>query len=229
MVVSAPDIDELVVATADLISYIGDIGAEIGRHAIRADDHAVLVIAVLCGAEPESAVLLVHIVFVLQDFKRFIHLIRIERSFGEPVVEVDMEFVKVFLEVCELFLKTELFEDFQTFFLIHIEVLLAILGKDILRCIDDVLSMIAVFRDLSVETAELEIAGIDGFCQMIDLVAGIIHIVFRQYIIAGCAQQIHHRRTIGSASGVSDMEKASRIRRDILDKDAVFLIFGRSP
>ena len=229
MVIRSPDINELVVAAADLISYIGDIRAEIGRHAIRADNHAVLVIAVLCGAKPESAVLLVHIVFVLQDFERFIHLIRIERSFGEPIVEVDVEFLQILLEVCELFLKAELFEDLQTFFLIHIEVLLAILSQDILRCIDDILSMVAVFRDLGIQTAELEIACIDGFRQMIDLVAGIIHIVFRQYIIAGRAQQIHHRRAIGSASGVSDMEKAGRICRDILNKDAVFFIFRQIP
>ncbi len=71
--------------------------------------------------------------------------------------------------------------------------------------------MVTVFRDLGIQTAKLEIACIDGFRQMIDLVAGIIHIVFRQYIIAGRAQQIHHRRAIGSASGVSDVEKAGRI------------------
>ena len=66
VVVSAPDVDEFVVSSFDLVSNVCDVGAEVGRHAVGTDDDSVLVIAVLCGTEPEGAVFFVKVVFILQ-------------------------------------------------------------------------------------------------------------------------------------------------------------------
>lgn len=69
MMVGSPDIDEFVVASANFISYIGDVGAEISRYAIGTDDYAVFIIAVFRRTEPEGTVFFIHIVFIFEDFE----------------------------------------------------------------------------------------------------------------------------------------------------------------
>ena len=61
VVVRAPDVDEVVEAAAELLGHVADVRGEVGRLAVGADDHAVLVVPERRGPEPEGAVLLVQV------------------------------------------------------------------------------------------------------------------------------------------------------------------------
>ena len=61
VMVGAPDVDQVVEAAAELLGDVADVGGEVGRLAVRADDHPVLVVAEGGRAEPERAVLLVDV------------------------------------------------------------------------------------------------------------------------------------------------------------------------
>ena len=50
----------VVVRARDLVGVVGDVGGEVGELAVRAPQHAVLVVALLGGAQPGGAVVLVH-------------------------------------------------------------------------------------------------------------------------------------------------------------------------
>ena len=54
----------------------------------------------------------------------------------------------------------------------------------------NVVTMITVFRELHIHTKLFQITGIDRSSQIIDLIAGIIDIVFTGNIIAGRFQKI---------------------------------------
>ena len=225
VVVSAPDVDEFVVAAANFISYIGDVGAEIGGHAIGTDDHAVFVVAVLGGAEPQGAVLFVHVVFVFEDFQRCVHFGGVQGFLREPVVEVHVEIVEVFLEIRQFFLEAPFFENLEALFLVHVQVFLPVFGKDFLGGLDDVLALVAALRDFCVQAAELQVAGVDGFGQVVDLISRIVDVVFRPHVVAGSAEQVDHRRAEGCATSVADVEKAGGVGGNVLHQDAVFFIF----
>ena len=61
VVVLAPDVDQLVEAAAELLGDVADVRGEVGRLAVGADDHPVLVVAEGRRAEPDRAVLLVEV------------------------------------------------------------------------------------------------------------------------------------------------------------------------
>ena len=59
VVVGAEHVDQQVVAAPGLVEVVGDVGGEVGGVAVAADQHAVLVVAVGGGAEPDRALGLV--------------------------------------------------------------------------------------------------------------------------------------------------------------------------
>ena len=82
----APDVDEAVKAALVLVVVVGDVGREVRRHAVVADDDAVLVVAVRRRLEPEGTVLLVDVALLLEDLDDLAHRIRVERALAEPLV-----------------------------------------------------------------------------------------------------------------------------------------------
>jgi hypothetical protein len=61
VVIGAPDVDQVVEAPAELLGHVADIGGKVGRLAVRADHHPILVIAEGRRAEPERAVQVVQV------------------------------------------------------------------------------------------------------------------------------------------------------------------------
>ena len=59
VVVRAPHVDEQVVAPGELVAVIGDVRQQVGELAVALDQHPVLVVAELAGAQPHRAVVLV--------------------------------------------------------------------------------------------------------------------------------------------------------------------------
>ena len=88
MVVGAPDVDEVVEPSAELLDDVADVGPEICVVAVRLADHPVLVVAVVRRAEPEGAVLVVETTARAQALDRTIHPpVAIERALGLPDIE----------------------------------------------------------------------------------------------------------------------------------------------
>ena len=92
MVVRAPDVDEVVETAAELLGHVPDVGGEIGRLAVRAEDHPILVVAEIGRAEPDRAVLLVDVAAFAQplDRPRDPALI-VQARLARPDIEPDTE------------------------------------------------------------------------------------------------------------------------------------------
>ena len=61
VVVGAEDVDQLLGAPLELVAVVGDVGGEVGRLAVRADQHPVLVVAELGRPQPDRALALVYV------------------------------------------------------------------------------------------------------------------------------------------------------------------------
>ena len=137
--------------------------------------------------------------------------------------------MEVLAEGVEFFVEADVLECQEAFFIAHVQVFLAVSFKDSLGCFDDVLSMVAVFRDFCVVAAELEVSGIDGFSEMVDLVACVVDVVFGIDVIAGSAEQVHHSGTVCCASGMADVKRACRVGGNVFHEDSVLLVFRKVP
>ena len=92
VVVGAPDVDQLLEAAAELLGDVADVRGEVGRLAVRAQDHPVLVVAERRRAEPGRAVLLVDVAAGPQPLDRPADpALGVERALALPDVEVDAE------------------------------------------------------------------------------------------------------------------------------------------
>ena len=90
--VGAPDVDEVVEAAAELLGHVADVGGEVGRLAVRAEDDPVLVVAERGRAEPDRAVLLVDVAALAQALDRARDpALVVEARLAGPDVEMDAE------------------------------------------------------------------------------------------------------------------------------------------
>ncbi len=96
VVVGAPDVDQVVEAAVHLVAVVGDVGQEVGGRAGLADEHAVLVVAVVGGAQPHGAVGVVELAVAVELAQRLADLageaaVRlaalVERGLARPHVE----------------------------------------------------------------------------------------------------------------------------------------------
>ena len=148
MVIRPPYVNQAVKSTFKFIMMISDIGRQISRHAIVADYHAVLIIAIGRRTKPERPVLFVDIPVVLQNLHRRPNGIRMKRPLAEPVVKRHMEGLQIFPECRQLFHVGQILENRQALFLVHIEIFIAFLIDNALSRINDILSMITILREL---------------------------------------------------------------------------------
>src|SRR5688500_8231215 len=90
--IGPPDVDEVVEAAAELLGDVADVGGEVCRPTVGADDDAVLVIAERGRPEPQRAVLLIHVAAGPQPLDRPLHpALGVERTLALPDVEADPE------------------------------------------------------------------------------------------------------------------------------------------
>ena len=92
--VLAPDEDDALVAAAELLEQVADIGREVsGRGVVgRAEDHPILVVAVFGRSEDDRAVLLVNVAGSSQAVDRLGDpAVVMERALGAPDVEMAAE------------------------------------------------------------------------------------------------------------------------------------------
>ena len=87
VVVGAPDVDQVLPAAVGLVAVVGDVGEEVGGLAARADQDAVLVVAVPRRLEPDGAVLLVEQVLAVELGERLGDLAVEPAVLARPLVE----------------------------------------------------------------------------------------------------------------------------------------------
>ncbi len=99
VVVGAPDVDEVVEAAAELLGDVADVGGEIRRPPVGADDHPILVVTERRRAEPQRAVLLVHVAAFAQPLDRALDpALVVEPRLARPDIEVDTESLEAGLD-----------------------------------------------------------------------------------------------------------------------------------
>ena len=201
---------------------ISDIGSQISRHAVVADDDAVFVVAVIRRFQPQGAVLFINLTPFFQDLAGCLDGIGMEGPFAEPVVIMDVEMGQVAFEGLELFGIGPVLEEFQPFFFRHVQVFVTVLVDDGLGRFDDVVAVIAVFRDFCRLAQQFQVAGIDGSGQVVHLVAGVVDVVFGLDVIARSPQEIDQGTAISGAAAVTDVERPCRVGTDVFDLDRVF-------
>ena len=90
VMVGAHHVDHPVVAAAELVLVVADVGPEVGQLPGRAAQHAILVVAEGAGAQPRGALRRVHVSLLLQLCERALDLSAlVGLALGEPAVEVN--------------------------------------------------------------------------------------------------------------------------------------------
>ncbi|MNS94027.1 hypothetical protein D3C72_1282300 [compost metagenome] len=87
----------------------------------------------------------------------------------------------------------------------------------------NIFTMVAIFRHLGRLSKLLQIAGFNGLRQIIDLVPGIVNIIFAGYVITGIVKQVAQRIANCRAACMSQMQAACRIRTYEFDLDLLTL------
>ena len=88
MVVGAPDVDDPVEPSFELVEVIGDVGGEVGALSVGAHEHPVLLVAVGGRVEPERPVSFVGFAALAQDLEHARDGPRgDELALGEPAIE----------------------------------------------------------------------------------------------------------------------------------------------
>ena len=102
------------------------------------------------------------------------------------------------------------------------EPLVAVLLRDRIRDLTDVLGVIAVLRQRVIVPAEVfKIACLQRFAEHDDLVAGVVDIVFAQHVIAACLHQSADAVAPGGVAGMAAVQLARGVGADPLHQDAL--------
>ena len=91
MVIGTPDIDERPEAAFKFIAMVSNICRQIRWLAILPNDDAILIVTVVCRAEPKRAVFLVDGTILSELGDRIRHLSRMQRTLAEPDVETHIK------------------------------------------------------------------------------------------------------------------------------------------
>ena len=217
MMIRTEEIHEPVEAPGELVVMVGDVRKKIGVAAIGFDQYAVFVIAIFLCVEEESS--FAFIAIRLQFFQDIFDCSTFtNRLFGSVDVLIDPEGMKILLDEFQKEATAIFLEEIDMFpSVFHVSI--ADLVLETLCDADDFLAVVTILRNRGVDAEKLEIAGDEGLAEMIDLVAGIVDVVFPGDVIARLLQDAADAVSQGSPSGMTEMERARRIGGDIFYVD----------
>ena len=217
MMIRTEEIHEPVEAPGELVVMVGDVRKKIGVAAIGFDQYAVFVIAIFLCVEEESS--FAFIAIRLQFFQDIFDCSTFtNRLFGSVDVLIDPEGMKILLDEFQKEATAIFLEEIDMFpSVFHVSI--ADLILEALCDANDFLAVVTILRNRGVDAEKLEIAGDEGLAEMIDLVAGIVDVVFPGDVIARLLQDAADAVSQGSPSGMTEMERARRIGGDIFHVD----------
>ena len=197
---------------------IGNISSQIGRLAAVTYNHPVLIITIGGGLQPQGTILFVDVAVFLQKFAGILHLVRVQGTLAVPHIKAAVEGFQILLQGSQLFLQCQLLEDAHALILAHVQVLIPVLFDDALCRVDNIRTMVAVFREILFlsPAQKLQIAMIYRTCQVVDLIACIVDIILAGYRIACGTHDIHQRAAGSRAPAMAYMQRSGRIGTDIL-------------
>ena len=221
VMVRAPDINEPVVATVELVVVIGDVGGEIGQASVRLAQHAVFVVAQLLGSEPEGVFLLIGVACGSQGVKSggdgsAFH----QGFFGKPALVLNAKFAQIILDAVQD--------------VVHGLVVAHVLAFGVRQVrkgwvgfqhfagdVDDVIALVIIFGPGDGNPCQFLGAQPDGKAKQAHLAARVIDVVFRVHVVPGHAQQAGQAVAHGRAATMSNMQGAGRIGGNILHQHLV--------
>ena len=207
--VRPPDIDDPVEAPVEFFLVVGDVGGEIGRDAVTADEHPVLLVGEVRGLEPEGAVLLEGESAVFQGFHgRGNQVTLIQALLGEPHVEGHTEVGKVLPYGGEDGVGGKGFEKGKALFGREGEKTVAFTLPDRPGNVVDVAALVPVRREGGFLRASgnLEVARLGGSSENIHLEPRVVDVVLPLNIPAGEVQDIGDDVPHGRAPPVPHMQ-----------------------
>ena len=210
VVVGAPHVDHAVEAALALVLVVGDVGGEVGLLAGRALQHAVLVVAQRCRAEPDRPFAVVDVPVLAQQLDRALdRAVLVQVALVEEAVEGD----PVALERRAHLLDHQL--DAARGELVHVG-----LGRafDLGGEFDHVLALVAVLG--SVLTAGTRL---DRLAEPAHLRPVVVHVVLALHLVAGEVQDPRERVPVRGVPSGGRVGGTGRVRTHELDLDPLGL------
>ena len=225
VMVGAPDVDDRVEAALELVFVVGDVGGEIGGHAVPAHQHLGLHVRTHTGAvDPDGVVLRQQPAPFVQLFHGGFHLAGIvERALGEPAVVGDAEAFQRAFDGGQFVFQAVLGQIFFPQLLADVHVFVADLAVELLHQLFEIGAGIAVLRELVVHAAGGEIAAVQSAGEFVDLVARVVDIVFPFHLEAGHIQHGGQGIADGGAPGVAHVQVAGGVGGDEFHLDLLAL------
>ena len=202
VVVGAPDVDGTVVLAADLVDVVGDVRRVVGPLAVRAPQHAVLVVPVGGGAQPQRAVVLVDVAAEALDRGLDVAAL-VELPLGEELVHVHAEVGQRRAHSLEHQLDAALGE------IVRLHVGRAV---DPLRQLGHVVAAVAVLRRLLAPGARP-----DRLAEALHLAAGVVHVVLALHTVARAREDAGERVAVRRVAGRRDRHRPGRVRAHELE------------
>ena len=201
-------------STGHLVLVVGDIARHVGVVAVRLDDHAVLVVAVVGGAHPPCAVSLEELAVLTHGLKQGVHLAAFEHGvLVEEHVEVGTEGRQRLLNLIEHQVSTDFAENL--FGVLSLKRIGA-LSQDLVLNVDNVRASVAVLGGLFTAGG-----GNQGAHEAVNLGAVVVEVVLAHHVSALGLQHAGERITDGGPAGAAQVDGAGGVRGDELKVDGL--------
>ena len=215
VVVGAEHVDQPLVPALDLVEVVGDVGGEVGRLAVGADQDPVLVVAELGRPQPHRALALVDVTVAAQRLERVLDPARLaQRPLGGPGVEADAEALQRRLDPGPHRLGPEPLEPVEV-------VGPGAFGGELGGELGDVLALVAVLGRLGAPHP-----GRDRLGEHAHLGAGVVEVVLALDPIAAELEQARDRVAEGRPAAAGGGHRAGRVGAHELDQDALGRVGG---
>src|SRR5256884_5328387 len=183
-----------------LLPVMRDVGQQISVRAIGLAEHPVLVVAERRGPEPQSAGLLVGVAPCREIVEGLLQQpVAVQRRLAGDHVELDAELPQIRVLLGALRLDTDLPAATHTFVLREVREATSLARENRRRELDQILAMIASFRDRRRAPDRLLHAGPQGARELVDLGPRIVHVELARHGVTGPLEQrrnaVAQRRT----------------------------------
>ena len=205
---------QVVEAATELLGHVADVGGEVGRLAVRAEDDPVLVVAVRRRAEPDRAVLLVDVSALAQALDRARDpALVVEARLARPDVEMDAEGLETRLDA---------FADAtggpSTELAVGVGAGLGRCRPEVGRQLGgEVVDVVALVAALGHRLAPPQRR--DRRSQVADLTARVVEVVLARHLLPAGLEHAAREIADERAARVPDVERPGRVGRHELDID----------
>ena len=219
MVVGTQEVDGDVGPTRALVQVVGDVPREVGRLPVGLDEDAVLVVAVVGGAQPHGAVGVEDLSPFAQDLDGAGHGARgVERVLVEEHVELGAEVAQALLDLVEHEVDAARAEGLDGLLLGQRHRVRLTRGPrvraDLLGDVRDVLPAVPVLGSLVAHGACVE-----GTREAVDLGAVVVEVVLARHLRPRGHHEAGEGVPHGGPAGTTQVDGPRGVRRDVLEVD----------